>query len=398
MRRAPALIVAAAVAVYVAITVTYALSVPVGSSADELAHLNYARLIASHAALPGPMVTERQQPPGYYLLAAGLLRLGAAPVALRFISIVLGLVTIACVALAVRHLAPGKPWLAAGSATAVALLPGFQFVSASITDDSLAAAAGALLLLVVTRVATSAAPTRRLLLAVGGAVGVALLAKETDLPVVAVLAGVAAWRWRGSITPRDWVPLGVPVAVIAGWWYARNLVAFHRPLPPLTPLGVPPDKMRTAAQLRSFATQTVRGLFSPERFQGSPLTLPLVGRVLIVVLAVTVLALLVAAGVLCAREWARWHSSRRAAVARVRARRRRRRRLLGRQRRPRRLPAAGALPARRRDRAGAGAGVGHRPADAAPGRRGRGRVAVRRRRRDRLGVRAGHGDVGRRVR
>ena len=300
---------------YAVITVTYALSVPVGTSADELAHLNYARLISDHAALPGPTVTERQQPPLYYLLSAGLLRLGAAPVALRFLSIVLGVIAIACVGLTVHHLAPRKPWLAVGTAAAMALLPGLQFVSASITDDSLAAAVGALLLLVTTHVAMAPAPSRRLLLAVGCSVAVGLLAKETDLPLVIVLAGVITWRWRHRLALRDAVPIGGPIVVIAGWWYVRNLVSFHRPLPPLTPLGVPPNKLRTAAQLRAFLTQSLHGLFSPERYQGSPLVLPTAGRILLVVLAAVLGALVVTGVVLAARSWTQWEISRRAAVA-----------------------------------------------------------------------------------
>jgi hypothetical protein len=314
VRRAQALTLAGAAAVYAAITVTYALSVPVGSSADELAHLNYARLVSDHAALPGPTVTERQQPPLYYLLSAGLLRLGAAPVALRFLSIALGALTIACVALTVRHLAPRQPWLSVGTGAAMALLPGFQFVSASITDDSVAAAAGALLLLVTTHVALAPAPTRRLLLAVGCSVAVGLLSKETDLPVIIVLAGVVVWRWHHVLTIRDVVPVGVPIVLIAGWWYVRNLVAFHRPLPPLTPLGVPPNKLRTVAQLRAFLTQSLHGLFSPERYQGSPLVLPTGGRILLAALAVALGGLVVAGVVLAARSWTRWDISKRTAV------------------------------------------------------------------------------------
>ncbi len=315
MRRALALTLAVALVVYAVITVTYALSIPVGSSADELSHLNYARLISDHAALPGPTVTERQQPPLYYQLGAGLLRLGAGPVALRFLSIALGVITIACVALAVRRIAPRRPLLWVGAAAAMALLPGFQFVSASITDDSVATAAGALLLLVTTHVALAEAPTRRLLLAVGCSIAIGLLAKETDLPLIMVLAGVVAWRWHHRLALTDSLPIGLPIASLAMWWYVRNLVTFHRPLPPLTPLGVPPNKMRTVAQLRGFLTQSLRGLFSPERYQGSPVVLPPAGRLLLAAFAVVVAALVAAGVILAARSWARWGISRRAAVS-----------------------------------------------------------------------------------
>jgi hypothetical protein len=126
---------------------------------------------------------------------------------------------------------------------------------------------------------------------------------------------VAAWRWRGRLALADSLPIGLPIAAIAGWWYARNLVAFHRPLPPLTPIGVGPNQLRTAAQARTFVTQSVRALFSPERSQGSPLTLPVAGRALIALVAVALAALLLASVVLSARSWARWDASRRTAIA-----------------------------------------------------------------------------------
>ena len=218
-------------------------------------------------------------------------------------------------------------------------------MSASITDDSLAAAAGALLLLVTTHVALARAPTRGLLLAVGGSIAVGLLAKETDLPLVIVLAGVVAWRWRHRLTLADSLPIGMPIALIAGWWYVRNLVAFHRPLPPLTPIGVPPNKLRTVAQLRTFVTQSLRGLFSPERYQGSPLTLPVAGRLLIALVAVVLAGLVVAAVVLNARTWSRWDDSHRTVVVAYARRRRGSSAVLDRQRRAGRVPAPGALSA-----------------------------------------------------
>ncbi|MGH7723115.1 MAG: hypothetical protein ACRENL_09855 [Candidatus Dormibacteria bacterium] len=314
MRRGPALALAAATAVYAAITITYALSVPVGSSADELSHLNYAQLISGHAALPGAAVPERQQPPLYYLLSAALLRISAPPVALRFLSIALGASAILLVAGTVWHLAPRRPWLVAGTAAALALLPGFQFVSASITDDSLATAAGAFALLLTTRVALAPAPRARLLALVGCSLGVALLSKETDLPLVIILATVVAWRWRDRLTPRLLLAAVLPVAAVAGWWYARNLVSFHRPLPPLTPLGVAPNRLRTLGQLRVFLSQSLQGLFTPERYQGSPLVLPPAGRALLLLLAAALLVGAAAGTVLALRSWPGWSPPRRTAL------------------------------------------------------------------------------------
>lgn len=314
MKRAPTLALLAALAVFGAFAVTYALTVPVGSSADELSHLNYAQTIAAHASLPGALVPERQQPPLYYVMAAALLRVHAPLVALRFLSTVLGVIAVLLVARTVSLLAPRRPWLAVGTAAALALLPGLQFVSASITDDSLAAAAGAFLLLVTTQVALSETPTRGLLWRAGIAIGIGLVSKETDLPLIVVLAGTALWRWRAHLAPRHVVPVAVPVAVIAGWWYARNVISFHRLLPPLTPLGVPPSRLRTLSQLRVFLSQTMYGLFTPERYQGSPLILPAAGRALMAFFAAALLAGLVVGTVLLVRAWPGWDAALRTAV------------------------------------------------------------------------------------
>ena len=314
MRRAPALALVAAMAVFAIFAVTYALSIPVGSSADEHSHLAYAQLIAGHASLPGALVPERQQPPLYYLMAAALLRIQAPPVALRFLSILLGVIAVLLVARIASLLAPRRPWLAVSTAAALALLPGFQFVSASITDDSLAAAAGALLLLVTTQVALADLPRRGLLWLIGVSVGVGLISKETDLPLIIVLGAVALWHWRGHLSPGQLVPVAVPIAAISGWWYARNLVAFHRLLPPLTPLGVPPSRLRNLAQLRVFLSQTMYGLFTPERYQGSPLILPPAGRALMAFCAAALLAGLVVGIVLLVRAWPRWPRGRQTAV------------------------------------------------------------------------------------
>jgi hypothetical protein len=314
VRRGPALALATVTAVYAAVTVTYALSVPVGGSADEVSHINYAQLISNHAALPGATVAERQQPPLYYLLSAALLRVQAPTVALRFLSIALGALAIVLVACTVWLLAPRRPWLAVGTAGTLALLPGFQFVSASVTDDSLATAVGALLLLTTTRVAVADALSRRLLLGVGCSIGVALISKETDFPLIVVLAGVVVWRWHDRLALGHVLPVALPVTAIAGWWYARNLLSFHRPLPPLTPLGVPANRLRTLAQLRVFLSQSMYGLFTPERYQGSPLLLPSAARALMAFLAAALLAGVAVGTVLAVRAWQGWPRPRQIAV------------------------------------------------------------------------------------
>ena len=303
----------AVVALYAAAAITYAVHVPVGSSADELSHLNYARIIADHFALPGATVLERQQPPLYYLAGAGLLRAGAPDVALRLLSVALGAVAVIAVAISARLVAPRRPWLAPLAAAMLALLPGFQDTSASITDDSLAIAAGTVLILLCLVVVRTTAPSRLLTLACSVTAGVALLSKETDYSLVLLLAACVVWRWRARLHPADLARLITPGVLIAGWWYVRNLVTFHQALPPLVAAGGSErPHLRHLGQVRGWVQLNLRELFGPERFQGGLVPLPRAGQVLLAVL-LTALALLIAAGIIAAlRNWARWQVTLRA--------------------------------------------------------------------------------------
>jgi MFS family permease len=291
--------------VYAATATAYAVSVPLGRSADEFSHLNYARIIADHGALPGATVLERQQPPLYYLMAAGLLKLGVPEQGLRFASILFGLLAIVAIAAVARVVVPGHPWLAVAAAGTVALLPGFQDLGGSISNDPLAIAVGAALLLLTVLVLAADSPSRGLLLSVGAVAGVALLAKETDWALLVVLAIAIAVRWRTQLQPQHLLPLlGLPV-LIAGWWFVRNLAEFHRPLPPLS-LAEQHQYLRHVGQLRGFASETLRDLFGPERFQGGLVSLPGAGDALVVVLSGALLLSLLVALVLAAGSWRRW--------------------------------------------------------------------------------------------
>ena len=279
--------------------VAYAVLTPVGSSPDELSHLNYARLIADHAQLPPETVREHQQPPLFYLLAAGLLRAGAAPVWLRLLSVVLGASGVVAIALIARVVTPGRAWLAAASAALLAALPGYQFVAGSITDDALAIAMGMWILLVAVLVLRAPEPTTRLLVAIGAVLGLALLAKQTDWAPMLALVAAVIWHWRPHLRWRHaFALLGLPL-LISGWWYARNLATFHSLLPPL----VVTRRVLTPHLVRAFVSQTVRSIFRPERYQGGLLTLPrAAGRLEEVLVAVLVVLLLVAAYLLV-RRW-----------------------------------------------------------------------------------------------
>jgi 4-amino-4-deoxy-L-arabinose transferase-like glycosyltransferase len=221
-------------AVFAAFSAAYAIATPFGQAPDERAHFGYVQLLAQHAQLP-LNIPERQQPPLYYLLAAILYKLSGSVAAVQTLSILCGAATVVVIALCARELWPAQPRRWVIGASLAGLLPQFQFIAASVSNDSFSVLGAAILTLLMIRVAVR--PTeRRLAWAIGLAFAMTLLAKETGyfLIVVVLLTLLRFWprgEWYRSLLPI----IGVP-AVLAGWWFVRNLTTYGRLLPPFTPL------------------------------------------------------------------------------------------------------------------------------------------------------------------
>ena len=238
----------AVIVAFAAVAVAYALLVPPLQNADEMYHLHYAQLIANHAQLPGGHMTEKQQPPLYYLMGALILKAGGSLTALRLMSVALGTATIALVMAVARELVPGRPGIALSAGVIAASLPISVAVSASFSDDVLAWAAGAALMWCAIRVLRSDVPSRGLLIVCGVVAGIGLLSKETDWLLVAALAVAIGIRLPRPVRIAPVAAATVPALAIAGWWFVRNLVVFHNLTPPLQPLTAP---IRICAPSRS---------------------------------------------------------------------------------------------------------------------------------------------------
>jgi 4-amino-4-deoxy-L-arabinose transferase-like glycosyltransferase len=276
------------VALFVALGVLYAVTTPLFEAGDELWHYPHVQWIARGNGLPVQDPTQKQlweqeggQPPLYYVTSAALTfwidtrdmqdRLWRNPYAkigiplaygnknmivhtsaenfpwhntalavhlIRLLSVLFSAGTVFLTYKIARELfAAFAPTLSAPlsllAACIVAFNPMFLFISASVNNDSLAAltATGALDLIV--QLATRGATNRRLL-ATGIVCGLALLSKVSNVAVMAVAGAVVVWLvWRA----RDWklVLRGgglilVPVALLAGWWFARNYFLYGDPL------------------------------------------------------------------------------------------------------------------------------------------------------------------------
>jgi 4-amino-4-deoxy-L-arabinose transferase-like glycosyltransferase len=249
------------VAAFIAVTLLEMSLRPIYEAPDEISHLHYAQMIANHAALPGAGIHERQQPPLYYLVSAGLLKVGLGLTGMRLLSLLCGLLTLMLCALVAREIWPARPWLWILAAAIVAAIPEVQYLAGAATNESLSWTVGALLVLLCLRVLRSHDPVPSLVLWCGAVAGLAAITREEDWVLAALLIGTMIWRWRVRLLSRTTAVAVILAVLICGWWFARNLLTFHTPLPPETPLAaVGPHTLRNLAQLRSLVSQLILGL------------------------------------------------------------------------------------------------------------------------------------------
>ncbi len=267
---------------FVALSVAYSLVVPAFEAPDELYHYGFARHLAQGNPLPvqsvdapGPWEQEGSQAPLYYMVAGALTRpidqsdfeawavrnpranignplypgnknymlysgatrpMQGANLALhvgRWWSTLLGVGTLlGTLWLALRAFAgrANREALSLGAMALVAAIPQFAFLSGSLTNDALITTVAALTLawLAVLVARPAAQPIRWLEWALLGALlGLAALSKLQGLGlfVLAALAGLGmAWQRRDWKLPlRALLPVALPAALVAGWWYLRNI-------------------------------------------------------------------------------------------------------------------------------------------------------------------------------
>lgn len=171
----------------------------------------------------------------------------------RLFSVLLGGVTVWLTYHIAREAAPDKPEIALGAAGINAFLPMFLFISGAVNNDNLAVMLASLALLLLIRIVTRRReryfPVRWWEWAMAGLViGLAVLTKEGTLGLLPMAFGtavVAAWQ-RATALPASsrqvplkpalagairtllfaLVLLAIPVALVAGWWYYRNIVLY----------------------------------------------------------------------------------------------------------------------------------------------------------------------------
>ncbi len=249
---------------YLVVGALFAIRTPAWQAPDEPAHYNYVVQVAENGCCPllemgdwdsaylDVLKSERfapgllseletvqyedHQPPLYYLLASLVYHLtGGSLTALRLFSLLLG-AGVALGAYAVgKALLPRSPQVALGAAAFVAFLPQHLATLASVSNDSLAELLVALTLWQAVRfLKTERVPVWQL----GVLVGVGLLVKVSTLFLVGVAGLAILLKWwmqrRGEQMQRrallrDLVQFALPVLLLGGVWWARNVSVYGFP-------------------------------------------------------------------------------------------------------------------------------------------------------------------------
>jgi len=295
-------------ALYLVLGMVYSRTTPIFEASDEVWHYPFVKHLADGNGLPvqrvdqvGPWRQEGSQPPLYYALGAlvtfwvdtsdmdsvrwinphanmGIptadrnvnmvihpdgqpLRGTVLAVHLvRWMSVLMGAVTVIMGYLLARQLLPQDPVVATAAAALTAFNPMFLFVTSSVNNDALVIMLSAIALWLMVRIVLSLTPDLRSapspkgrgnesarqdgaatahnyyvqFLLLGVVLGLASLSKASALgllPLAAVTGAAVAWRkrsWKELLLAG--VLIGVPVLLIGGWWYYRNWQLYRDPL------------------------------------------------------------------------------------------------------------------------------------------------------------------------
>ena len=278
-------LVAILLSVFFLTGIAYSLVVPPFETPDEIYHYAFARHLAGGNGLPvqgpemtGPWEQEGSQPPLYYslvaLLTAGIDQSGLDEFTVRnpranlgdphqpgnknymlfsaesrplkgvnlalhvgrWISVVLGTLTVLFSYLLARFAFPADRWARLLATAMVATIPQFSFISASVSNDIMVTVVSAAAL--VWLAAICSRPWREGIrkwewIGTGLLLGLGALSKLQGLGLLPLTALVVLIRFGRN---REWntflrgaILVGCMVLIVAGWWYTRNLYLYGDP-------------------------------------------------------------------------------------------------------------------------------------------------------------------------
>jgi hypothetical protein len=280
----PRLALLAALTLFAAsVLATYArIPVRAGFGFDLGNHLAYVEFVRREHALP--LATDgwaTYHPPLFYALSA-LLAAGFAAwlpgvdawSALRVLPFLSGLVLVGVAWGLARALAPGDTRTSVLAALFAAATPVNLYMAAYPSNEAPHAALLALAMLAIVRALLAERASTALLAGAGLLFGLALLTKFTALlviPVAIFFLVCKLWLLERASLSRIAAQLlifALPLLAVCGWWYARNVIYFGRPI--VSNWGRPGDALvwwqqpgfHTAAYYTHFGSALARPLFS----------------------------------------------------------------------------------------------------------------------------------------
>jgi len=258
---------------FVVLAFSYSVTIPLGEAADEVTHFAYVQYLVAHQRLPsadGHVLGESQQPPLYYLLGAiataGISQSDLQVIAnpdfvlgdpdtpnlllhtrreafpyrdatlawhlVRWLSILMGAVTVWATWRIAQIIFPDDVWIALVSAACIAFLPGFLLISSVVNNDNLVIMLTSLGVLQIVRM-TRQSWRQRDALILGIILGLTLVTK---------VSGLVAWGYAmiafgfQAFTTREWKQVILSfalcfgaAAVIFAPWALYNQVTFGDP-------------------------------------------------------------------------------------------------------------------------------------------------------------------------
>jgi hypothetical protein len=280
--RTERLILALILLLFLVLGAGYSIVVPPFEASDELWHYPMVKYVADHWTLPvqvpgieTPWRQEGSQPPLYYgLTAAATFWIDTSDMEsvrhlnrhvdngvatpdgninlvvhrpgresfpwrgtvlaihmARFVSVLMGTAAVYLTYLIVREVLPEQPALVLGTAAIHAFTPMYVFISGAVNNDNLSVPLSNLALLMQLRLLKQQSWTTRQglvrYLALGGVLGLAALTK-LGWPALAVLTALVVTV--RAVRLRSWseffmggLATVLPLLIIGGWWYVRNL-------------------------------------------------------------------------------------------------------------------------------------------------------------------------------
>jgi hypothetical protein len=214
-------------------------AVPVRVGMDVNLHMDYVRYLVEHRSIPlATQGGEMMQAPLAYLILAPLYAWlsnifteFSVVKLLRIVPMLCGMLQVELCRRAVRAVHPQRQDLQIVGMLLGGLLPVNLYLAQAVANEPLAGVTGGATAVLGLQLAMRAEPpTPRRLLGTGAVFGLALLSKVTAVllgpPLLAVLA-VRSRSWRAGISGA--ALLFGTAAVVAGWYYLRNLVLMGSP-------------------------------------------------------------------------------------------------------------------------------------------------------------------------